>query len=196
MRPCSIKRSRSVLAVGFAVGLMMSSAANAQESAPEAAPGTAAEAAIDTAVEAATEPASEAPAPANSAAERELFALNLYHEARSEGRDGMIAVGWVVLNRIPSDAFPDSITAVINEPTRRGCQWGWTCDRRPDTPTEMEKWVLAQEVADLLLSEARPADPTGGAVAFHETFRRTPGWLRRGGTRTVTLGNHHFYRLN
>jgi N-acetylmuramoyl-L-alanine amidase len=183
MRPYPIK---SVLAVGFAVGLLVSSAANAQESAPETAPDTAVEAAPDTPAE----------APAHGAAERELFALNLYHEARSEGRDGMIAVGWVVLNRIPSDAFADNITAVINEPTRRGCQWGWTCDGRPDTPTEMEKWALAQEVTDLLLSEARPADPTGGAVAFHETFRRTPGWLRRGGTRTVTLGNHHFYRLN
>ena len=131
-----------------------------------------------------------------NAAERELFALNLYHEARAEGHDGMVAVGWVVLNRIDSEDFPDSITAVINQPTARGCQWGWTCDGRSDTPTEAEKWQLAQEVADLLLGEARPADPTGGAIAFHETFRRTPGWLARNGTRTVTLGNHHFYRLN
>ena len=131
-----------------------------------------------------------------SAAERELFALNLYHEARSEGRDGMIAVAWVVLNRIESDAFPDSITAVINEPTRRGCQWGWTCDGRSDTPTEQDEWEMAQEVAALMLTDARPADPTGGAVAFYETFRRTPVWLQRGATRTLTLNNHHFYRLN
>jgi N-acetylmuramoyl-L-alanine amidase len=130
-----------------------------------------------------------------SAAERELFALNLYHEARSEGRDGMIAVGWVVLNRVESEAFPDSITAVINEPTRRGCQWGWTCDGRSDAPTEQANWEMAQEVTELMLSDARPADPTEGAVVFHETFRATPGWLR-GATRTVTLNNHHFYRLN
>ena len=174
MRPLSTKLRASALALAFAVGL--APAANAQDSAPASAP--------------------EAAAPADSAAERELFALNLYHEARSEGRDGMIAVAWVVLNRIPSEAFPDSITAVINEPTRRGCQWGWTCDGRSDTPTEMEKWQSAQEIADLMLSDARPADPTGGAVAFHETFRRAPGWLSRGASRTVTLGNHHFYRLN
>jgi len=140
--------------------------------------------------------ATSADATAVSAAERELFALNLYHEGRSEGREGMIAIGWVVFNRIDSDAFPDSITAVINEPTRNSCQWGWTCDGRSDTPTEADKWELAQEVADELLSDARPADPTDGAIAFHETFRSTPGWLQRGATRTVTLGNHHFYRLN
>lgn len=135
-------------------------------------------------------------APAYSAAERELFALNLYHEARSEGRDGMIAVGWVVLNRIASPDFPNTITAVINQPTRRSCQWGWTCDGRSDTPTEAEKWALAQEVGELLLSDARPADPTGGAVVFQETFRRAPGWLRQNGRLTATIGRHHFYALN
>ncbi len=144
----------------------------------------------------AQEAASAGAGPAVSAAERELFALNLYHEARSEGRDGMVAVAWVVLNRVDSDAFPDSITAVINEPTGRACQWGWTCDGKSDTPTEMEQWEMAQEVADMMLGDARPADPTGGAIAFHETFRPTPGWLERGATRTVTLQNHHFYRLN
>lgn len=130
------------------------------------------------------------------AAERELFALNLYHEARSEGRDGMVAVAWVVLNRVADPDFPDTITAVINQPTRRSCQWGWTCDGRSDAPTEMDKWVLAEEVRDAMLGSARPADPTGGAVFFHETFRQTPGWLSNGATRTATIGNHHFYATN
>ncbi len=137
-----------------------------------------------------------APAAGASSAERELFALNLYHEARSEGRDGMVAVGWVVLNRIDDPDFPDTITAVINQPTRRNCQWGWTCDGRSDTPTEIEKWELAQEVTNAMLDGARPADPTNGAVFFHETFRQTPGWLRVGATRTATIGNHHFYVPN
>lgn len=171
------------VAAGAAFTLLPPSAVHAQEGTEAAAADAAADAAA-------------ADAPTVSAAERELFALNLYHEARSEGRDGMIAVGWVVFNRIESDAFPDSITMVINEPTRRGCQWGWTCDGRSDAPAEMEMWQLAQEVADLLLSEARPADPTGGAVAFYETFRATPVWLRQGATRTLTLKDHHFYRLN
>jgi|GEM_PF-1695025 len=185
MRPTKTLLTGIVMAVGSVIVLLPPTENRAQEATAET-----------SAAETAAEPVASDSRPAISAAERELFALNLYHEARSEGRDGMIAVGWVVFNRIDSDVFPDSITAVINEPTRRGCQWGWTCDGRSDTPTETDKWELAQEVADLLLSDARPADPTGGAVAFHETFRRTPGWLQRGATRTVTLQNHHFYRLN
>ena len=174
-----------IMAAGTAIALVPLTESRAQEATVETSAG-----------ETAAAPVASPSAPTISAAERELFALNLYHEARSEGRDGMIAVGWVVFNRVDSDAFPSSITAVINEPTGRGCQWGWTCDGRSDTPTEPDKWALAQEVGDLLLSDARPADPTGGAVAFHETFRRTPAWLQRGATRTVTLQNHHFYRLN
>ena len=130
------------------------------------------------------------------AAERELFALNLYHEARSEGRDGMVAVAWVVLNRVADPDFPDTITTVINQPTRRSCQWGWICDGRSDAPTEMDKWELAQDVSEAMLNGAPPADPTGGAVFFHETFRQTPGWLASGATRTATIGEHHFYAIN
>ncbi len=132
-------------------------------------------------------------AAAMSADERELFALNLYHEARSEGRDGMIAVGWVVLNRMADPVYPDSITGVINQRRGGNCEWGWTCDGRSDQPTEADMWVLAQEVTELMAGPGRPADPTMGALWFHETFRPQPGWMGSQVRRTATLGNHHFY---
>lgn len=132
-------------------------------------------------------------APAMSADERELFALNIYHEARSEGRDGMIAVGWVVLNRIADPVYPDSVTGVVNQRRGGNCEWGWTCDGRSDQPTEADMWALAQEVADLMAGPDRPADPTSGALWFHETFRAQPGWMGSQVRRTTTLGNHHFY---
>ena len=37
-----------------------------------------------------------------SANDIRIMALNMYHEARGEGRLGMLAVGWVVLNRMAS----------------------------------------------------------------------------------------------
>jgi spore germination cell wall hydrolase CwlJ-like protein len=33
------------------------------------------------------------------------MALNMYHEARGEGRLGMLAVGWVVLNRMADRSY-------------------------------------------------------------------------------------------
>ena len=37
------------------------------------------------------------------------MALNMYHEARGEGRLGMLAVGWVVLNRMADKAYPKTV---------------------------------------------------------------------------------------
>ena len=145
----------------------------------------------DTATPAGT--AQTPPTPAIAADERELFALNLYHEGRSEGRDGMIAIGWVVLNRMADPAYPDGVAGVVNQRRGRNCEWGWTCDGRSDRPTEADMWALAQEVTDLMAGPDRPTDPTMGALWFHETFRAQPGWMGSQVRRTTTLGNHHFY---
>lgn len=123
-----------------------------------------------------------------------LLALNLYHEARQDGRDGMIAVGWVVLNRVADPGFPDTLRGVIEQGRERGrCQWGWLCDRRTDEPTDEESWAFAQTVAADLLSADPPRDPTGGAVWMMEHWRKPPGWLRKAATRTVRVGGNAFY---
>ncbi len=47
------------------------------------------------------------------------MALNLYWEARSEGREGMLAVGWVVLNRMAHPKFPNTVCEVIQQGGKR-----------------------------------------------------------------------------
>lgn len=134
--------------------------------------------------------------PAAPAAEGDahLLALNLYHEARQDGRDGMIAVGWVVLNRVADPGFPDSVQGVIEQGRERGrCQWGWLCDRRTDEPTDEEWWAVAQAVATELLSADPPGDPTGGAVWMMEHWRKPPAWLRQAAVRSVRVGGNAFY---
>ena len=42
----------------------------------------------------------------NDVAQRTCLAHTLYWEAKNEGREGMIAVGWVVLNRRNHEEFP------------------------------------------------------------------------------------------
>ena len=127
---------------------------------------------------------------------RRMFALNMYHEARSEGREGMVAIGWVVLNRVADGKYPDSITGVITQKRGNRCEWGWWCDGKSDAPTEEGKWEEAQEIAGEMLGSQPPADPTGGALWFHETFRDRPGWMGSDVARTATLGRHHFYGRN
>jgi spore germination cell wall hydrolase CwlJ-like protein len=121
------------------------------------------------------------------------FALNLYWEARSEGREGMMAVGWVVLNRMSSAKYPDSVCAVIHQGGERPpCEFNWWCDGRSDRPTEPRSWKIAQQITDQMLSDP-PPDPTDGALWFHLDSIQVPNWLRPR-ERTLHLRRHYFYR--
>lgn len=136
---------------------------------------------------AAPDPARAAGAP-DPAALRAM-ALNIYHEAKGEGRHGMLAVGWVVLNRMADAAFPDRVEEVVGQ----GCQFGWLCDARPDEPADPRAWRQAVGVAGELLAGAPPpADPTRGAMWFHHAGREDPAWGDRIAP-SARVGNHLFY---
>ena len=141
--------------------------------------------------------APQSPALAQSEVDTErMLALNIYHEARQDGRDGMIAVGWVVFNRVADLSFPDSVYGVITQGGETPpCQFGWWCDGKSDRPEEQELWQEAQAVARELLSDNRPADPTGGAIYFWETWRDTPNWAGDKVRLTATIGGNNFYNL-
>lgn len=131
-------------------------------------------------------------APPGIRRQQECMALAMYWEARGEGRRGMEAVGWTVLNRVNSPHFPSTPCAVVFEGGERpGCQFSWYCDGKSDRPRDRESWQRAMQVAGDLL-ERPGADPTGGALFFHATSIRTP-W-RRPRVRTARIGGHVFYR--
>ena len=131
---------------------------------------------------------------AATADEERLFALNLYHEARSGGRAGMVAVGHVVLNRVKDKGFPGSITAVIEQGgPKPPCQWGWTCDKRKDEPVEGKFWDMAQAVTKELLGPDPGADPTKGALWMHETrLKKAPSYTKKL-ERVAAIGGNYFY---
>jgi len=117
-------------------------------------------------------------------------ALAMYWEARGEGREGMLAVGSVVLNRVHDQRFPNSVCGVVYQGGETPpCQFSWWCDGKSDRPTDGALWATSLDLAGELLT-ARPRDPTHGALYFHNTAIRSP-WRK---TRTATIGNHVFYR--
>ena len=117
-------------------------------------------------------------------------ALAMYWEARGEGRDGMLAVGSVVLNRVDDDRFPDSVCGVVYQGGETPpCQFSWWCDGKSDRPTQQAAWLASLDLARDLLAD-RPPDPTHGALFFHNTSIKAP-WRR---DRTARIGNHVFYR--
>jgi spore germination cell wall hydrolase CwlJ-like protein len=116
-----------------------------------------------------------------------VLALNMYHEAKGEGRRGMLAVGWVVLNRMADEAFPKSVEGVVYQ----GCQFSWVCDDRADEPTGRNAWRTAMQLATELLTEP-PADPTRGALWFNGA---AVGHTELGSrvAAATRIGNHLFY---
>jgi spore germination cell wall hydrolase CwlJ-like protein len=118
--------------------------------------------------------------------------LTLYWEGRGEPRDAMIAVGWVVLNRIRSPEFPNSVCAVVRQGGENPpCQFSFWCNGEPDTPHNESAWNDAQKIAATLLA-APPKDPTGGALYYHKTGMAVPWEVPR--ERTGAIGDHVFYR--
>lgn len=130
---------------------------------------------------------------AATADERHCLALTLYWEAKHHGRDSMIAVGSVVLNRVRDTAFPDTICEVVREGGEiPPCQFSYWCDGQADSPPPRDaQWALARDVADALL-DMPPDDPTSSALFFHADDIDPPWQVPR--SPTGRIGGHVFYR--
>lgn len=125
--------------------------------------------------------------------ELKCLALNVYHEARGEPREGQVAVAWVVRNRMLSPRYPDSYCSVVTQ-TRSSelhkCQFSWGCDGRPDDARDALGWRRAVQVSVEVIMGLEP-DPTGGAMWYHAT-RVKPVW-RHKLLEARTIGRHIFY---
>lgn len=117
----------------------------------------------------------------------------LYFEARGETVKGQFAVAEVIMNRVESARYPDTVCAVINQGTGRkyACQFTYTCDGRKEVITEKATYARLRKIAKLMLSDM-PKKLTDGATHYHTTAVR-PKWSRVF-PRTTTIGVHHFYR--
>lgn len=117
----------------------------------------------------------------------------LYFEARGESVKGQFAVAEVILNRVDSAQFPDSICDVVNQGTGRkyACQFTYTCDGYKEIINEPRAFKRVGKVADLMVNGA-PRPLTDGAMYYH-TRAVSPRWSRKF-TRTTSIGEHHFYR--
>ena len=110
----------------------------------------------------------------------------LYFEARGEGRSGQRAVAEVILNRVDSRTFPNSVCGVVHQ---RG-QFTYNKNGRI---REKGTFVRVQKVAMAALAGA-PRTLTNGATYFHARGVR-PSWTKRF-EKTTRIGSHTFYRAD
>lgn len=116
------------------------------------------------------------------------LALNLYHEARGQGVEGMLAVGVVTLNRVAHPDWPDSICEVVYQPY----QFSWT--QHEPVVDDYDAWRSARYTAtDLLVNEySSPIDYT---VLWYHADYVAPDWAKQKNL-AGRIGNHLFYKSN
>lgn len=117
----------------------------------------------------------------------------LYFEARGETLKGQFAVAEVILNRVDSRKFPNTVCRVVNQGTGRkwACQFTYTCDGRAERIGNRALYNRLGQIATVMLNGgARML--THNATYYHTTAVR-PRWGRVF-NHTTTIGVHKFYR--
>ncbi len=115
-----------------------------------------------------------------SQSEVDLLAHLIHGEARGEPYTGKVAVGAVVLNRVRSSSFPNTIAGVIYQPGAFDAVSDGQINLEPDADSKraardaMNGW-----------------DPTGGCVYYYNPNTATSEWIW---TRQIQLsiGKHNF----
>ena len=93
--------------------------------------------------------------------ELRCLALNMYHEARNQGKIGMLLVGHVTMNRVKHKNYPNTICKVVYQSK----QFSWVHTIKNHTPIEKKVWKLAQDLAKQVMN--RTFDRSNGALFFH-----------------------------
>ena len=124
--------------------------------------------------------------------EFQCLAEALYFEARGETVKGHFAVAEVILNRVDSKKFPDTVCAVVNQGTGRkyACQFTYTCDGYAEVINEPKAYERVAKVARIML-DGGDRTLTDGATFYHTKAVR-PRWASSF-NHTATIGVHKFY---
>ena len=109
-----------------------------------------------------------------------LLSRVVYGEARGESYTGQVAVAAVVLNRVKSSSFPNTISGVVYQSGAFDCVSDGQINLTPD--------ATARKAAQDAINGW---DPTYGAIYYFNPATATNKWIWSR-PMTVTIGKHRF----
>ncbi len=129
------------------------------------------------------------------AQELNCLATAIYHEARGEPDPGQIAVAQVIINRVRSGYFPDSVCGVVyqNKHWRNRCQFSFACDRISDRVRDRGSWKKAKAFAEDVMDGDAFIDTVNDSTHYHADYVH-PRWVR-GMVKRDKIGRHIFYQV-
>ena len=116
----------------------------------------------------------------NNSSNVNLLARAIYGEARGESYTGQVAVGAVIMNRVRSSKFPNTIAGVIYQ--------SGAFDAVSDGQINLTPDATAKKAAQDALNGW---DPTYGAIYYFNPNTATNDWIWSR-PMTVTIGKHRF----
>ena len=116
----------------------------------------------------------------NNSSNVNLLARAIYGEARGEPYTGQVAVGAVIMNRVRSSKFPNTIAGVIYQSGAFDAVSDGQINLQPDT--------TAKKAAQDALNGW---DPSYGAIYYFNPSTATNKWIWSR-PMTVTIGKHRF----
>lgn len=112
----------------------------------------------------------------------ELLTRLIQSEAIGEPYEGQVAVGAVVMNRVKSDQFPNTIKEVIYQKSQFSGVGG-----------KLFNQELDESCKQAAIEALEGIDPTGGALYFCNPKICNPYWIKYFKCVKV-IGNHSFYK--
>ncbi|MGI6150495.1 MAG: spore cortex-lytic enzyme [Christensenellales bacterium] len=109
-----------------------------------------------------------------------LMARCIYGEARGEPYMGKVAIGAVILNRVKSKDFPNTIAGVIYQPKAFSVVADGQINLTPD-----------QECINAARDAMNGVDPTGGCVFYYNPAKTSNKFMHSLPT-VITIGSHRF----
>lgn len=131
----------------------------------------------------------------------------IYYEAGNQSFIGKMAVAQVILNRVRSNHYPNTICNVVHQgpvsqwwldnygkvvPIKHKCQFSYYCDGKEEVPYQGKSWNDSVLSAMMIIDNSFLKDITDGATHYHADYV-SPYWSKKL-TRTVTIDNHLFFK--
>ncbi len=119
--------------------------------------------------------------------EQDCLANAVYFEARGEPIEGQLAVADVVMNRVASEKYPDTICEVVTQP------WQFSFVRRgviPKADRSSEAWRKAVAISEIVLKDIDTK--VDKDVLWYHADYVAPSWGKRL-NREEKIGLHIFY---
>jgi len=130
------------------------------------------------------------------------MAMAIFFEGRNQDIDGQVAIGKVIMERVESKTYPDTVCEVVKQSNGKlhQCQFSFYCDGLHDDPwlfsgrSDRVAWDRSKILALKILNDETDLEFEISPTHYHTTDV-VPYWVDSNKMNMIgQIGDHIFYR--